>query len=128
MIKFQHQWIFYSLLTLVLSPLLLLPKGQIVYNFNLFEFPYLFNFFKYITYLGDGIFIPILLEAHPLVVQIPSLGKVLQLIYLSITFQILLILLINHLLLLLEPTSLILELKCPTLKLQQGILFQQILD
>ena len=61
MIKFQHQLIFYSLLTLVLSPLLLLPKGQIVYNFNLFEFPYFFNFFKYITYLGDGIFIPILL-------------------------------------------------------------------
>jgi len=35
-------------------PLLLLPKGSIEQRINLFEFPSLFPFFKWITLLGDG--------------------------------------------------------------------------
>ena len=35
-------------------PLVLLPKGTLVQEINLFEYPSLFPFFKWITLLGDG--------------------------------------------------------------------------
>lgn len=46
-------------------PLLILPKGTIEQRINLFEYPSLFPFFKWITLLGDGwillpVFIPLL--------------------------------------------------------------------
>lgn len=55
--NYTNQNLFYRNFTFCLPffiPLLLLPKGIIEQRLNLFEFPWLLPFFKWITLLGDG--------------------------------------------------------------------------